>query len=214
MTTPLPEDDDLTAAEYVLGTLSLEDRAAAARRIGQDPAFAAAVHAWEDRFAALNDEYAEAPAPDLLPAIEARLFPAPPPKPRRVGWLGWLSGAATAAALLVLVSLALPIGQPALVTEIVASDAAFQYEARFDGTRLVVRRSEGAAAPAGEVHELWIIAPDQAPVSLGLLGDAPLEIDYPVPPEGWVLAVSLEPAGGSPTGAPTGPVLATAEIRS
>ncbi|QYZ71322.1 anti-sigma factor [Neotabrizicola shimadae] len=214
MTTPLHEDDDQTAAEYVLGTLPLEDRTAAARRIGQDPAFAAAVRAWEDRFAALNDDYAEAPAPDLLPAIEARLFPAPPPKPRRFGWLGWLSGAASAAALVVLVSLALPIGQPALVTEIVAANAAFQYEARFDGTRLVVRRSEGAAAPAAEVHELWIIAPDQAPVSLGLLGDAPLEIDYPIPPEGWVLAISLEPAGGSPTGAPTGPVLATAEIRS
>lgn len=214
MTTPLPEDDDLTAAEYVLGTLSLEDREAAARRIGQDPAFAAAVRAWEDRFASLNAEYEEAPAPDLLPAIEARLLPAPPPKRGRSGWLGWLAGAATAAAVVVLVSLALPIGQAALVTEIVAADAAFQYEARFDGSQLVVRRSEGAPAPAGEVHELWIIAPDQAPVSLGLLGDAPLQIDYPIPPEGWVLAISLEPAGGSPTGAPTGPVLATAEIRS
>ncbi len=62
------------------------------------------------------------------------------------------------------------------------------------------------------MHELWIIAPDAAPVSLGLLADGPLTVQYPMPPRGWTLAVSIEPAGGSPTGAPTGPVIIATEI--
>jgi anti-sigma-K factor RskA len=57
-----------------------------------------------------------------------------------------------------------------------------------------------------------VIAPGAAPVSLGLLGDAPLQVAYPVPPAGWTLAVSVEPAGGSSTGAPTGPVILAQEI--
>ena len=55
-------------------------------------------------------------------------------------------------------------------------------------------------------------SPGAAPVSLGLLADAPLAVDYPVPPRGWTFAVSIEPAGGSPTGAPTGPVILAVEI--
>ena len=81
-----------------------------------------------------------------------------------------------------------------------------------NGAQLIVARVAGPAAPQGQVQELWIIAPDAAPVSLGLLGDAPLTVDYPDTPTGWTLAVSLEPAGGSPTGAPTGPVLAAGTI--
>ena len=73
-------------------------------------------------------------------------------------------------------------------------------------------RVAGSAAPAGQVQELWIIAPDAAPVSLGLLQEASLAVPYPTLPQGWTLAVSLEPAGGSPTGAPTGPVLAAGVV--
>ncbi|NJS39667.1 MAG: hypothetical protein HC783_12365 [Rhodobacteraceae bacterium] len=64
----------------------------------------------------------------------------------------------------------------------------------------------------GRVHELWLIAPGAAPVSLGLLDAPELMVAYPRPPEGWTLAVSIEPAGGSPIGTPTGPVILTAEV--
>jgi anti-sigma-K factor RskA len=64
------------------------------------------------------------------------------------------------------------------------------------------------------VHELWIIAPGAAPVSLGLLENAALTVAYPVPPKGWVLAVTVEPAGGAPGGVPTGPVIVSAEINA
>jgi len=39
-----------------------------------------------------------------------------------------------------------------------------------------------------------------------------LVVTYPTPPVGWVLAVSVEPAGGSPNGQPTGPVILTAQV--
>jgi anti-sigma-K factor RskA len=54
---------------------------------------------------------------------------------------------------------------------------------------------------------------DQKPVSLGLIGTAPMQ-DLPIPANlapminrAAGLAMSQEPAGGSPTGLPTGPVL-------
>ncbi|MDX1575962.1 MAG: anti-sigma factor [Kiloniellales bacterium] len=61
--------------------------------------------------------------------------------------------------------------------------------------------------------ELWLIADaEEPPRSLGLLDPAaqtlvPLEPVFAADPAGAVLAVSLEPPGGSPTGLPTGPVV-------
>lgn len=208
-----PSEEDLVlAGEYVTGLLSLAERAAIEARLRRDPAFVALVTDWENRLADLNDGYAEAPAPNLLPAIEARLFPVAA-KPRR-NWLGWLGGAAAAASLAVAVLVMLPPVTPAPVIATLAStDAPLRYEAAYADGALIVTRVAGTPAPAGQVHELWIIAPDSVPVSLGLLAEASLTITAAKPPAGWVLAVSLEPAGGSPTGAPTGPVLLTGEIR-
>jgi anti-sigma-K factor RskA len=63
--------------------------------------------------------------------------------------------------------------------------------------------------------ELWVIAGGK-PVSVGVMprsGELTLSWPKDVPfAENLVLAVSMEPAGGSPTGSPTGPVLATGEI--
>src|SRR5262249_56298709 len=77
-------------------------------------------------------------------------------------------------------------------------------------------RADVAVAPIGTVilgpghsFELWGIA-GAAPKPLGLLAAAPgrpLVIDgAALPPPGGVLAISIEPEGGSPTGLPTGPV--------
>ncbi len=211
--TPMEEDDAL-AAEYVLGVLSLADRAAAEARIKRDPAFAAAVSAWENRLADLNDDFADTPAPNLLPQIEARLFPVAQ-KPAR-GWLGWFAGAA-AAATLVLAALVLPTAfgtDDAIIATLVTEDNNLNYQVTHDGSRMKVTRVAGVAAPTGQVHELWVIAPGAAPVSLGLLADDAMNVEYPLPPAGWVLAVSVEPAGGSTTGAPTGPIIMTAEIKA
>jgi anti-sigma-K factor RskA len=59
--------------------------------------------------------------------------------------------------------------------------------------------------------ELWVVPADgSAPRSLGLVradGATVLTAALPVEARGAALAISREPAGGSPTGAPTGPIL-------
>jgi anti-sigma-K factor RskA len=207
------EEDSALAAEYVLGVLSLADRASAETRMRQDPAFAAEVAAWEAHLGALNDGFAEAPAPDLMPAIEARLFPAPAPA-RRSGWLGWLVGAMTAAALVLAVMLALPwlVPEDRMRAELAAEGSPLVYEVTYAGDTLTVTRRAGDAAPEGRVHELWLIAGNAAPVSLGMIDGDTTVLAMPAPAAGVVLAVSLEPEGGSPTGQPTGPVLVTGVV--
>lgn len=211
--TPLsPRDqDDALAAEYVLGVLALPDRLAVQDRLRDDPAFAARVAAWEERLSALNDGYAEvAPPPAVLERVEARLFPT---ERKRRPFLGWIAGALTAAAVVAGALVLLPLPDPSrVVAELGEATAPLRFEARFDGDELTVTRIAGTPAPEGQVQEVWIIAPDAAPVSLGLLAEASLTVPYPDAPQGWTLAVSLEPAGGSPTGAPTGPVLAAGVI--
>jgi anti-sigma-K factor RskA len=206
--------DDALAAEYVLGVLDLADRAEAAARIKRDPDFAAMVTGWEFHLGGLNDGFDEAPAPNLLPQIEARLFPqAPPPAKARFGLnFGWLSGAALAAVLALATITTLAPPRPEMVATLATADNRLSYRVTHFGDTLQVTRVAGVPAVAGQVHELWIIAPDAGPVSLGLLEDKPLVITYPTPPEGYVLAVSVEPTGGSPTGQPTGPVILTAKI--
>ena len=201
----MTQDDDMLAAEYVLGTLDLETRARAEARL-RDPAFAAAVLEWEIRHSGLNVEYAEAPAPDLMPAIEARLFPT---APKRRLWQMW--GASALASLALLAYLAVTPIPPDFTARMVA-ETGLEYDAKVTDERLVVVLAGGTGAPQGQAHELWLIVGEAAPVSLGLLGTR-TEIRLADVPEGAILAVSLEPEGGSPTGAPTGPVLALAPLQ-
>jgi anti-sigma-K factor RskA len=206
------EEDEALAGEYVLGVLDLAGRSAAEARMRRDSGFAARVVAWETRLAGLNDGFAEAPAPNLLPRIEARLFPTAP-RPRR-NLIGWLSGVALGAALAIAAVVVVAPPAPDVVAVLGSRDAGLSYQLTHFGQRLTVTRVAGAAAPAGQVHELWIIAPGAAPVSLGLLQDQPLVVDYPTPPEGWLFAVSVEPAGGSPRGLPSGPVILSAMMEA
>jgi hypothetical protein len=145
---PLDADDAL-AAEYVLGVLSLTDRSAVEARLKNDSAFVARVAAWENRLSPLNDDYAEVPAPDLMPRIEARLFPVAE-KPARRPLFGWLSGAATAAAIAIAaVVMFTPPAPPPVVATLGEADASLRFEARFDGQALTVTRVSGTARATG-----------------------------------------------------------------
>ncbi len=208
------EDDAALAGEYVLGVLDAAERAQVEARMRMDGAFAAEIQAWERRFAGMNEDFAEAPVPaDMLPRIEARIFGRAAPDGRGRGWIARLLLGGALAAVLVLGAFlglrpALGPSGPVLTAAIEAEDAALAYAARYAEGTLTVTRTAGAAAPEGQVHELWIIVGEAAPVSLGLLEQASFSRPLAELPEGAVLAVTLEPAGGAPGGVPTGPVVA------
>ena len=83
---------------------------------------------------------------------------------------------------------------------------------------MTVRRLTASADP-GRSYQLWLISNNNPkPVSLGLVGAD--EFTTRPLPQGFDIstlpaasyAISLEPAGGSPSGAPTGPVLFTGRM--
>jgi anti-sigma-K factor RskA len=76
-----------------------------------------------------------------------------------------------------------------------------------------MRITPQALADARRTAELWVIAGDGVPHSLGVLPAAGGSMAVNAANRarmaaGATLAISLEPIGGSPTGAPTGPVVA------
>ena len=216
MTAPLDlspdEDADALAAEYVLGVLAFEDRLAAEARLKSDEDFADRVAGWVLHFEALNDEYASVPAPNLMPQIEDRIFGRQQVKKR--SWWGFIAGAGVAAALALAVVMVLPtpFGGPELTASLAADAQTLAFNASYSDGTLTLARTSGTEAASGHDYELWLIVGDAAPVSLGLIKDANTTLSLAALAPGAVLAVSLEPTGGSTTGAPTGPVLITGVI--
>ena len=200
-----PAGDDLLAAEYVIGTLALAERLAAEARLKAEPALRAKVAWWEAHFAGLNDSYTDVAAPNLLPRIEARLFPVAPRR-RFSLWQGIL-GAALAAGLVLAVVQFAPGPTPAvpdLVATLAGEGQPLVFAASYDieTAALNVTRSSGPAPAAGQDYELWVIGASGVPASLGVIPGDRITVTLPDLQADFVLAVSLEAAGGSTTGAP------------
>jgi anti-sigma-K factor RskA len=94
-------------------------------------------------------------------------------------------------------------------------DASPAFLLTFDiANRMLTVRRVGAEQQAGKSYELWLVSDKYpAPRSLGVVGSGPYTVKQPDAEYDPVIinratyAISLEPEGGSPTGAPTGPVL-------
>jgi len=216
--TTSPEDDGL-AAEYALGTLDADESAAVEARRARDPDFDAAVSAWERRLGALAEAAPEAAPPaDLFARIEARLGGANvvPLLARRLArWRalavggGALSGALAAALAFLLIARPAPPHQFVAILQKSADAPAFAMTVDVDRLEFTVR-PVAAEAPAGKSYELWIIAPDSAPKSLGVIdaaartGERRLAYD-PAAVRAATYAVTVEQPGGSPDGKPSGP---------
>lgn len=224
------DEEVMRAAEYALGLLSPDETALFEASLERDSQAREDYARWAEHFAALTAGFPEATPPDaVLARIEERLFPANPatvPSPAsfwdRFG-LGGAIGGGLLAALAVLWLINLSgimnwLDTPALVAEITAQDQSLVVDARYDAEArtLAIDRKAGAAA-AGRALELWLIVGDAAPVSLGVLPEAETAV-VALPEtlaaglEGGVLAISDEPPGGSPTGAPTGAILAVGTL--
>ncbi|MFL4470143.1 anti-sigma factor domain-containing protein [Tateyamaria armeniaca] len=204
------DDDEALAAEYVVGLLPGPERSAVENRLRRDRGFAARVAAWEEYFAGLNADYGTLqPSRQVKAAIDGRLFP----RARRNGaW--WRAAGLVSAVLAVAVmigSFTLFDSGKRLIAQLESSESNYRFavEVEAGGGSVDIALASGAVVE-DRTFELWLIPPDGVPRSLGtftqagrLQASGALQMQ-----DGSVLAVSLEPVGGSPTGAPTGPVLA------
>lgn len=86
-----------------------------------------------------------------------------------------------------------------------------------DGATLELRAERPIVAGPLRSYELWLIPEGGAPISLAVLGQIDATLRIPAAQVGRLrpgaqLAISVEPVGGSPTGAPTGPVILSGAI--
>ncbi|WP_397542290.1 anti-sigma factor [Roseovarius salis] len=223
--TPYRDDDDVVrAGEYTLGLMPDDEAEAFEARLAAEPELRALCAAWASEFAAMTEELDPVrPPARVQAALEQRLFGRARKGPGVLGWLAGMAAVVTAAVILVMTSGLLergplPPDEPVYRAEIAAEDGSLLVRAAYDAetARLYLERERGAAPP-GRALELWLIAGDESPVSLGVLPtetETVLPIEEPLRPklDGGLLAISEEPPGGSPTGAPTGDVLAVGPI--
>lgn len=212
-------DDDLEqlAGEYVLGTLSAEQQDAVLKRLDSDRALRDAVDAWEQRLLGLNALATPLPpSPRLWQRINRSLGDRPARRSwwRRLGLWQGLAGAGLAASLLLGLAL-LTVQSPATTYMVVLVAPATQapgwvVQARgADQVQLIpLGKSE---VPGDKVLQFWTKGEQwPAPISLGLVNPGeqvtvPLE-RLPAVEANQLFELTLENAGGSASGRPTGPV--------
>jgi anti-sigma-K factor RskA len=217
------DGDRVLVAEYALGLLDAAEHERLANRLAVEPELRRELALWRRRLVDLDHEFAEAPAPaGVLARVEARLFPA---APRRAGlWdnLNFWRGVAAACLIVALGALGYTALAPRpaltgseLVAALEAAGSNVKLVAFYDAATGTVRLAalSGEAVPDKD-FELWAIKGTNAPVSMGVIPiNARSDVVVPAALRagfgpGTVLAVTLEQKGGSPTGAPQGPVVA------
>ena len=218
-----PDDRDLLAGTYALGVLDRAEAAEVEAAMATDPALRVAVAAWEARLAPLAAAVPPvAPPPELWSRIVASAglgAMAPRETLLRRTWRSTSFWRATTAAALAIAAVFAGVAflhEPSPAERLVATlgppgapAAMFMAEVQADGRVLIRPLEPVSPVQAGKDLELWALpAGATHPVSLGVLPP----IGRNLPPRQLLAAntqlmISLEPQGGSTTGAPSGPVL-------
>lgn len=226
------DERDRLASEYVLGLLDPEETRRCEERLARDAGLVVQVDLWRARLAELDATAVPVtPDPALWPRIEAALAkpaaraasPVPARPARFTHWWGSLGlwrgyGLAASAALLLLAlgtaHLARQAAQAPVLVAVLLSDqnrpAAVVNAFRDGRTELLALNA--LKAPEGKSLQVWTLWDrERGPVSVGLLEamrNVELSVEgLPRPAAEQLYEVTLEPAGGSPTGRPTGPIL-------
>jgi anti-sigma-K factor RskA len=218
---------DLTAA-YALDALEPDERAAFAEHLRGCERCREEVAAFEQTAAALAYA-AEAPPPPpevrerLLEAARAERPNVVPLRPR------WAVPAAAAAAVAACAALGLGLWAASLRSDLTQereARAALAVLARPDARRVPLAGADGVAAftpdgravlafarlpepPKGKTYQAWVIEDGQKPRPAGVFDGRTLVLTRSLP-AGSVIAITVEPKGGSP--APTSPPFASAHV--
>ncbi|WP_394133488.1 anti-sigma factor [Marinobacter nauticus] len=222
------DDLDMLAAEFVLGTLPVEDRQRVQRLRTTHPELDAQILQWESRLSALNDEIEPVdPAPGLFARIERSIDQLEQASSQhnevvrlRQQVSRWrLSTAATSIAAMLLIAVMMieptPTKSP-YVAVFQHNDEQPAFLLTVDLARKQLNIQPVTARPAGnQSYQLWIKDDELGPTprSVGVLNEH-FEVD-PAALTNYdaellrraTFGISLEPRGGSPTGQPTGPAL-------
>ena len=222
---------DRLAAEFALGTSPPRVRRRLIAIARRDRPVAAALSQWERRIAVLADEVPPlTPPPRVWQNIVTRLGLDPEDlsgrRARRWSRIAvWRAVAITSFAGIVAIGLTewrrAPAVLPApLVVALGGADTKVALIATATrGERYLTLKTVGNATPGPDkVFELWALPQSGPPQALGVIPHGDLvRVPLPNPADETLsniptLAVSLEPAGGSPSGKPTGPVLYSGRV--
>ena len=213
---------DRLAAEYVLGTLSGGARRRFDALLPAHPALRDAVAAWESRLLpmAMNAVTVQ-PGARVWNAIEDRLGWTASVAPRTASagrlrfWQLFATAATVAAVVLGTVPRREPVAPPMIVV-LHATQGSQTIVAGLspDRRQLSIQPLQKVALTSDQSLELWALKKEGPPASLGVIAADKLTAinRKALPGDTKGLAVSLEPLGGSPTGAPTGPVLFVGDV--
>ena len=220
---------DRLAAEYVLGTLRGPARRRFDTLLQAHPMLRDAVAHWQQRLEPMATSVAEVrPSAQVWTRIEARLFPAAVaatalPWWQRLGvWRALSAGGGVAVLAMALVLNQVPPPQAPVVVVLAANpqaaqalNASFVASVSADGRALVLRPLNDVALSTGRALELWAVPAAGAPRSLGLVkaDGATTLLRTQLLLDTAAFAVSVEPTGGSPTGAPTGPIVSVGKLQ-
>ncbi|MCP3722408.1 anti-sigma factor [Paraburkholderia sp. CNPSo 3272] len=238
-TSALPPDDELRCAEYALGVLDADELREFERAMRHDPRIAQAVADWQERLIPLSEDIHDVPPPPhVWTHIQRELGLAAQGGLRSRGrlwdsvrlwrWIGVTStavAAALAAVSLILVQpggVSTPSGRGYMVASLArqgpGGGAAWTATVDVQHASMVIVPTASVPVAPGHSTELWVIPAGMKPVSLGLIAvDRATVVKLPRDhlaelARQATLAVSVEPYGGSPTGQPTGPVLAAGPV--
>lgn len=214
---------DLLSAEYVLGTLKGAARRRFEQLSRQRPDWLQSCNWWESHMHLIADTVpATTPSIKVWKNIEAQLFNRKAAQPS-VWWKSWaFASTAIAASLATLLVIqtpttvvdTTPTAVAMLATE--KSEAGWLLNATKNSESNITINAIALASleiKADNAFELWLLPADKSkPISLGLLpqkGNSVFKVPVDIVPliATGLLAVSVEPVGGSPTGQPTGAVL-------
>ncbi len=215
---------DKLAAEYVLGTLKGGARHRFEGWMHNDAALRRTVHEWQDRLVPLAEfAGAQAPRAQVWQHIERRLELSPAARSWRFWrneslsfWRSLGLASSLVAAMLVLVLGTRAFDAPVLDYVATLTDdkaqTALLLTADSRHHALRVRLVGSAPVASDKTLQLWVVPKQGHPRSLGVLGGrAELTLalaDGALGADVALLAVSLEPKGGSPDpNGPTGPIL-------
>lgn len=222
----------LISGEYALGLLPSTVAKRWQRLMAAQPALAEMTAQWQQQLAPMAAWIAPQPVPETLwLGIEAELFGSAntvltlKQRPRAIG-TAWFAAAALAAGLSLWLAVPSLMHSPAnsalsthaqLLATLSSDQSSAQWQVSLSDTNtLHLQINSGWSQAPSRSLELWAIDTHGKPKSLGLIAltntEATLKLSASQKQSllsATLLAISDEPAGGSPTALPTGPVLFT-----